>query len=77
MNNGRSSVHTTWARVEDDFYVGSRFGEFLGYVDDAHESHAMAWDMLSRPLGQFGSLDEAMEAVQSLPGMNEGGSDDA
>lgn len=53
----------TWAKVEENFYVGSRQGEFLGYIDKTGDAVFVATDMVSRQLGEFASLTEAMDAV--------------
>ncbi|PRI11024.1 hypothetical protein [Leucobacter massiliensis] len=57
------AAEVTWAMVEDDFYVGSRAGEFLGYVDQSADGRYLACNMFSHPIGEYGSLDDAMNAV--------------
>lgn len=62
-----SSAHTevVWAEVEDGFYVGSRGGEFLGYIDVEAEAQNVVCDMYSRPVGEYASLADAMLALES------------
>lgn len=54
-----------WACVEDGFHVGSRDGEFLGYVDRQPDRHYLAFDARSQRLGEFPSLHDATAAVVS------------
>jgi hypothetical protein len=56
---------TTWARVEDGFHVGSRNGEFLGYIDRRSDGGFDAFDLHSRAIGVFGDLVDAMRAVSA------------
>ncbi|MBZ4487769.1 hypothetical protein LQ938_13245 [Microbacterium sp. cx-55] len=56
---------TTWARVEDGFHVGSRHGEFLGYIDRQADGRFVAFDLHSRIIGGFVDLTSAMRAVSS------------
>ncbi|CAN7337617.1 hypothetical protein LJR045_001901 [Microbacterium sp. LjRoot45] len=55
----------TWAQVEAGFHVGSRAGDFLGYVDHEPGGAYRAYDMSSRPLGAFTRLSDAIDAVNS------------
>lgn len=52
-----------WARVDDGFYVGSRPGYFLGCIDRQEDGQFVALDTLTRPLGTFAQLADAMAAV--------------
>lgn len=53
----------TWAQVDEGFHVGSRAGEFLGYVDRSSPTDYRAFDMTSRPTGSFVDLSKAIQAV--------------
>ncbi|RGE20410.1 hypothetical protein D1J51_09545 [Leucobacter sp. wl10] len=66
----------TWAMVEDGFYVGSRDGEFLGYIDREAESRYVACNMYSRPAGAFRDLGEAMEALRRSSALQDGTGED-
>jgi len=52
-----------WACVEEGFHVGSRDGEFLGYVDRQPDGHYLAFDARSHRIGEFSALHEATTAV--------------
>ncbi|WP_430591880.1 hypothetical protein [Humidisolicoccus flavus] len=54
-----------WACVEDGFYVGSRNGEFLGYIDRKSEAQYLAFDMFSREVGVFPDLRAATTVLNS------------
>ncbi|SDQ17456.1 hypothetical protein [Leucobacter chromiiresistens] len=54
----------TWARIEDDFFVGSRDGEFLGFIDVESSGMYVVCNQFSRPIGQFAELDGAMAALR-------------
>jgi len=54
-----------WACVESGFHVGSRGGDFLGYVDQQHDGTYRAFDARSQPIGDFLSLRDATTAVSS------------
>lgn len=58
----------TWAQVEPGFHVGSRAGDFLGYVDHEPGGAYRAFDTSSRPLGAFAHLADAIDAVNSHRG---------
>lgn len=64
-SQGGSVRGVTWAQVDEGFYVGSRTGEFLGYVDRHSPTTYRAFDMTSRMIGTFAELAEAMQAVSS------------
>lgn len=53
-----------WARVDDGFYVGSRGGDFLGYVDRRDDGRFVAADLHSHPLGVFDDLASARSSVE-------------
>lgn len=55
-----------WACVEDGFHVGSRGGDFLGFVDRRPNGTFRAHDSHSQPVGDFPSLREATSAVTNL-----------
>lgn len=52
-----------WASVADGFYVGSRDGSFLGYVDRRADGAWRAFDAASRAIGDFADHHRAMAAV--------------
>lgn len=52
-----------WACVEDGFHVGSRGGDFLGYVDRQPDGSHRAFDARSASLGDYASMGEATSAV--------------
>lgn len=54
-----------WACVEEGFHVGSRGGDFLGYVDRQSDGRYVAFDARSHAIGSFASLDEATSAVSA------------
>ncbi|MFS0853028.1 hypothetical protein [Microbacterium sp. 179-I 3D4 NHS] len=63
-----------WACVEDGFHVGSRGGDFLGYVDRQADGHYLAFDARSQVIGAFLALNEATGAVVAAsPARPEGG----
>ncbi|MBO1902715.1 hypothetical protein J4H92_12235 [Leucobacter weissii] len=65
MNSPRSE-ETTWARVEDGFYVGSLGGEFFGYIDREAEGRYVAYDSHSRSVGRFSTRAGAVEELNRL-----------
>ena len=56
------AVGVVWSLVEDGFHVGSRDGEFLGFIERRNGVHH-AFDLYSRPVGSFSDLPSAMRAV--------------
>jgi hypothetical protein len=54
-----------WACVEDGFHVGSRVGEFLGYVDRQPDGSYAAFDARAQSIGRFDTLHDATSAVSS------------
>lgn len=52
-----------WASVADGFYVGSRDGSFLGYVDRRADGLWRGFDSASRPVGDYDDHHRAMAAV--------------
>lgn len=59
------SEHPLWACVSAGFYVGSRKGVFLGYVDRQPDGGFLAFDGRSRLLGAFAEQHLAMAAVSA------------
>ncbi|MEW1835928.1 hypothetical protein [Microbacterium sp. NPDC079995] len=57
---------TVWARVEDGFHVGSRNGNFLGYIEQRKDGRYVAFDMRSAVVGTFADLVTAMRTL-SVP----------
>ena len=55
-----------WSLVEDGFHVGSRGGNFLGYIDRQPDGRYLACDMYSRPTGYFTDLPSAMRALSNV-----------
>nr|WP_314840821.1 hypothetical protein [uncultured Microbacterium sp.] len=55
-----------WASVADGFYVGSRDGSFLGYVDRQADGAWRAFDAVSRHVGDYADHHRAMAAVTSI-----------
>lgn len=62
-NPGPYSSDILWACVEEGFHVGSRGGDFLGYVDRQAGGEYIAFDARSRSLGSFPTLEDATAAV--------------
>lgn len=58
-----SGTGIVWARVEDGFHVGSRTGEFVGYIDRQADGEYHAFDSRSRLVGAFSELTAAMRAL--------------
>lgn len=58
-----SHPQALWASVADGFYVGSREGTFLGYVDRRAEGIWRGFDSASRPVGDYDDHHRAMAAV--------------
>lgn len=59
----RPNPGVVWASVEDGFHVGSRDGNFLGYIDRQPDGRFLACDMFSRPVGHFADLRAAMASL--------------
>ncbi|SDQ47748.1 hypothetical protein [Microbacterium sp. cf332] len=59
----RPASGIVWARVEDGFHVGSRTGEFVGYIDRQPDGRYLAYDSRSRCVGSFPELTAAMRAL--------------
>lgn len=65
-NTDRSdAAHVLWACVEEGFHVGSRGGDFLGYVDRQPNGEYRAFDARSTVIGDFAVLAEATAAVSA------------
>ncbi|MFJ6678599.1 hypothetical protein ACIQLK_05640 [Microbacterium sp. NPDC091382] len=67
MPEHHSSPGTVWARVEDGFHVGSRDGNFLGYIERRKDGRYVAFDMRSAAVGTFADLVSAMRTLSSAP----------
>ncbi|MFS0735160.1 hypothetical protein ABC304_06980 [Microbacterium sp. 1P10UB] len=52
-----------WAQVEPGFHVGSRDGDFLGYIDRRDDGRYLASDMTARVVGRFPDLASAIRAL--------------
>jgi hypothetical protein len=52
-----------WACVEEGFHVGSRGGDFLGYIDRQPDGSYSAFDARSHSIGSFATLEAATGAV--------------
>jgi hypothetical protein len=63
----RTGTGIVWARVEDGFHVGSRDGDFVGYIDRLPDGRYQAYDSRSRSAGMFPELTAAMRALASPP----------
>ncbi|MCO7203650.1 hypothetical protein NH287_09115 [Microbacterium sp. CnD16-F] len=59
------SPGTVWARVEDGFHVGSRDGNFLGYIERRGDGRFVAFDMRSTAVGTFTDLVPAMRTLSA------------
>lgn len=59
------SPGTVWARVEDGFHVGSRDGNFLGYIEQRTDGRYVAFDMRSAVVGTFTDLVAAMRTLST------------
>ncbi|TPW77455.1 hypothetical protein [Schumannella soli] len=55
-----------WSRVEPGFHVGSRGGDFLGYVERQSDGSYRAHDLRSQTVGDFADLHSATRAVEAL-----------
>lgn len=53
----------TWSKVDTDFYVASRAGEYVGSVDGTVDGHFIGFDATSTPIGRYADLKEAQRAV--------------
>ncbi len=65
-NSARPDHDVLWACVEEGFHVGSRRGDFLGYIDRQPDGGYRAFDARSRPQGDFPTLPAATAAVEQL-----------
>lgn len=63
VNAEQRSSDVLWACVEEGFHVGSRVGEFLGYVDRQPDGSYRAFDAHALALGDFPTLHDATSAV--------------
>jgi hypothetical protein len=55
----------TWTEVEPGFHVGSRGGEFAGFVEKTPDGSFVAFDEYSTPIGRFPALREAQASVMT------------
>lgn len=55
-----------WDEVEPGFHVGSRDGEFVGFIDTTAAGSFVAFDGRSTPVGCYGSLRDAQRAVTGI-----------
>ena len=51
--------------MEDGFHVGSRNGEFLGYIDRRADGRFDAFNLHSRPIGTYADLATAMRELSA------------
>ncbi|MFI8633834.1 hypothetical protein ACIGEP_14720 [Microbacterium sp. NPDC077663] len=65
MPNQHHTPGTVWARVEDGFHVGSRGGNFLGYIEQRTDGRYVAFDMRSAVVGTFTDLVAAMRILSA------------
>jgi len=63
----QQTTGTVWARVEDGFHVGSRNGNFLGYIERGRDGRYTAFDMRSAAVGTFADLVSAMRVLSAAP----------
>ncbi|QLD12104.1 hypothetical protein [Microbacterium oleivorans] len=63
----RPGTGVVWARVEDGFHVGSRDGDFVGYIDRLPDGRYEAYDSRSQSAGTFVELTAAMRALATPP----------
>lgn len=59
----RPGAGIVWARVEAGFHVGSRAGDFVGYIDQQKDGRFLAFDARSQIVGRFTELTAAMRAL--------------
>lgn len=64
---GPWASQATWTAVEDGFFVASRDGEYLGYVERTADGHIIGFDGRSTPVGRYDDLPEAQRAVEGSP----------
>ncbi|MET0302586.1 MAG: hypothetical protein ABW040_00920 [Microbacteriaceae bacterium] len=53
-----------WSRVERDFYVGSRGGNFIGHIELLPGGRWEAHDSSSRALASYPQLSDAITALE-------------
>lgn len=63
MSSPVTDAPVVWARVDDDFYVATRRGEFHGFVDRRSADTFSVFDQYSRFVGGYPRLDEAKNAL--------------
>ncbi len=67
MTPRSSAVPVVWARVDDDFYVATRAGEFHGFVDRRAEGTFSVFDQYSRFVGGYPRLADAQAVLAVEP----------
>lgn len=66
MSDTANPGDVLWACVEEGFHVGSRGGNFLGYVDRQPDGSFRAFDARSVLLGDHAHLADATRAVADV-----------
>jgi len=54
-----------WSRVERDFYVGSRNGDFIGHIDRLSDGQYQAHDPSARAVASFPDLSSAVAELEA------------
>lgn len=54
-----------WSRVERDFYVGSRNGNFIGHIERLANGRYEAHDSSAHGVASFTELSEAIVALEA------------
>jgi hypothetical protein len=65
--DSRAFATLAWSEVEAGFHVGSRDGEFAGYVDSNQDGTFIAFDGHASPVGRFRTLAEAKASLLTTP----------
>lgn len=56
----------TWAPVEDGLVVGSRRGEFVGFVESTADGSYVAFDSRAQPIGRYATLASAKASTGTV-----------
>lgn len=56
----------TWAPVEDGRVVGSRRGEFVGFVEATADGSYVAFDSRAQPIGRYDTLASAKASTGTV-----------
>ncbi|GEP48821.1 peptide ABC transporter permease [Microbacterium saccharophilum] len=56
----------TWAPVEDGLVVGSRRGEFVGFVESTADGSYVAFDSRAQPIGRYETLASAKASTGTV-----------